>query len=198
MALELAGITLEKLLRLEVREQARFLRHAVPGLAGELTQDLGRPAVAVWFQGIFFGSEAGDQLKALREKYLARQPVDFLCEAVGQGYFTQVVIDSLQVSQRAGYPDQFDYVCAVMEYIPPPPPAMANPLGGLDAGILGEAIASMDDIQNALAQVADLANLLAGAGDYGDPTSRIPAMLTGFTESAGGASTTLSSIADIL
>jgi hypothetical protein len=198
MALELAGIPLDKLIKVEVRERARFVRHSVPGLSGELTQDLGRPGVAVAFQGIFLGAEAADRLKELRDKYLAREPVDFLCEAVGEGYFTQVVIDTLQVVQRAGFVDQFDYVCEVAEYVPPPPPAVANPLGDLDASILDEAAGMMDDVQNAIGQVADLANLLAGASDYGNPTTRLPGMLTSFTEAAGPATTTLSSIAGLL
>jgi hypothetical protein len=170
----------------------------VPGLSGELTQDLGRPGVAVAFQGIFLGAEAADRLKELRDKYLAREPVDFLCEAIGEGYFTQVVIEGLQVVQRAGFVDQFDYACEVAEYVPPPPPAVSSPLGDLDASILDEAAGMMDDVQNAIGQVADLANLLAGASDYGNPTTRLPGMLTSFTEAAGPATTTLSSIAGLL
>jgi len=198
MALELAGIPLDKLLKVEVREKARFARHSVPGLSGELTQNLGRPSVVVAFQGVFFGADAADKLKGLREKYLAREPVDFLCETVGEGYFTQVVIDGLQVVQRAGFADQFDYACEVTEYIPPPPPAVANPLGDIDTSLLDEAAGLMDDVQNAIGQVADLANLLAGAADYGNPTTRLPRMLTSFTDAAGGATTTLSSIAALL
>ncbi len=198
MALELGGISLEKLTRVEVRERARFARHGIPGMSGELSQDLGRPGVAVAFQGIFHGSDAADKLKELRDKYLAREPVDFLCEAVGQGYFTQVVIDALQVAQRAGYPDQFDYACEVVEYVPPPPPATANPLGDLDAGILDEATGMMDDIQDALGAVADLANLLAGAADFANPTTRLPGMLDTFTDAAGGSASSLGAIADLL
>jgi hypothetical protein len=198
MALELAGITLDRLVRVELREQARFVRHAVPGLSGELAQDLGRPSAAVRFQGIFHGPDAADQLKQLRDPYLARTPVDFICEAAGQGYFTQVVIDSLQVAQRAGYLDQFDYVCEVSEYVPPPPPASPNPLAGLDAGILDEAASAMDDIQNAIAQVSDLAGLLAGAAGFADPTTRLPGMLTTFTDAAGGGAASVGTIADLI
>ena len=198
MAVELAGIALDKLVRVEVVERARFARHSVPGLAGELAQDLGRPGVVVRFQGILYGPDAADKLGELRAPYLAREPVDFICEAVGQGYFTQVVIEGLRVAQRAGYLDQFDYACEVSEYVPPPPPATANPLGDLDAGILDEAIASMDDIQNALAQVSDLVGLLAGAASYGDPTTRLPDMLSSFTDVAGGATTAVGAVADLL
>jgi hypothetical protein len=198
MALELAGITLDKLVRVELKERARFVRHAVPGLSGELAQDLGRPSVVVRFQGIFHGAGAADQLKGLRDPYLARTPVDFICEAAGQGYFTQVVIDTLRVAQRAGYLDQFDYLCEVSEYVPPPPPASPNPLAGLDAGILDEAIAAMDDIQNAIAQVSELVGLLAGAASFGDPTTRLPGMLTTFTDAAGGGAGSVNAVGELI
>jgi len=198
MALELAGISLEKLVRVEVRERARFARHEVPGLSGDLMQDLGRPSVEVAFQGIFYGADAAEKLKELRDDDRAREPVDFICEAVGEGYFTQVVIRSLHVLQRAGLPDQFDYVCEVSEYVPPPPPASADPLGGLDTDLAGEAAGLMDSVQDALGQVSQLAGLLSGASDFGNPTTRLPSMLTTFTETAGGASGTLSTIADLL
>src|SRR4051812_34019453 len=126
MAVELAGTAMEQLTRVEVRERARFARHDVPGGSGELAQDLGRPSVVVAFEGIMLGAEAADRLKDLRDKYLAREPVDFLCEAVGQGYFTQVLIERLHVLQRAGFVDQFDYLCEVVEYVPPPPPPVDN------------------------------------------------------------------------
>jgi hypothetical protein len=198
VALELAGIALEKLIKVEVRERARFARHFVPGASGELAQNLGRPSVVVAFQGIFFGAEAAGKLKELRGKYLAREPVDFLCETVGEGYFTQVLIEGLHVVQRAGFLEQFDYVCEVAEYVPPPPPAVANPLGGIDTSLLDEAAGAMDDIQDAIGQVSELASLIGGAADYGNPTTRLPSMLTTFTDAAGGAATTLSSIAELL
>lgn len=198
MSLELAGIALDQLVHIEVRQRAGFVHHRVPGASGDFTQDLGRPSVVVAFQGIFYGADAGDQLKQLRDKYLAREPVDFLAEAVGEGYFAQVVIERLQVAQRAGWVDQFDYVCEVVEYVPPPPPASANLLGELDTGLLDEAAGLMDDIQSAIGQVADLANLLAGAASFADPTARLPGMLTSFTDAAGSAPGALDAIARLL
>src|SRR5262245_51468327 len=150
MALELAGIALDKLVHIEVRQRAGFVHHNVPGASGDFTQNLGRPSVVVGFQGIFYGPDAADQLKELRDKYLAREPVDFLAEAVGEGYFSQVVIERLAVAQRAGSLDEFDYVCEVVEYVPPPPPAASNLLGDLDTGLLDEAAGLMDDIQDAI------------------------------------------------
>ncbi len=198
MPLEIAGVTLDKLTSLEASEVARFVRHAVPGMDGELAQDIGRPSVRIRVCGIFYGDDASDRLKELRGHLLDRTPVDFVCELTGQGYFSQVLVDHLEVAQRAGRPDEFDYECVVTEYVPPPPPPASNPLGDLDAGLLDEAASMMDDVQNALSEVAGLADLLSGAGDFGNPTTRLPAMLDAFTGAAGGASSTLGGIGDLL
>jgi hypothetical protein len=198
MALELAGISLEKLVRVEVRERARFARHGVLGLSGDLVQDLGRPSVEVAFQGIFYGEDAQDRLKELRDNYMARKPVDFICEVIGEGYFSQVVIDSLHVAQRAGYVDQFDFACWVSEYVPAPPAATADLLGGLDTDLAGEAAAFMDDVQNALGAVSDLANLLGFVPSLADPTTRLPNMLTSFTSAASGGTSALTKISGLL
>jgi hypothetical protein len=198
MALELAGVVLDKLVSIDTTETARFVRHAVPGLNGDYVQDLGRPGVRIRIRGIFYGDDASDRLKALRGHLLDRSPVDFLCELTGQGYFSQVVVDDLEVAQRAGYLDEFDFICVVTEYVPPPPPPAASPLADLDAGIVGEAASLMDNAQNALAQVSGLTGLLSGAANFGNPTTRLPSMLNSFTGAAGGAAFTLTGIGALL
>jgi hypothetical protein len=198
MSLEIAGVQLDKLVSIEASETARFARHAVPGMDGDLTQELGRPSVRICVRGIFYGADASDQLKELRGHLLDRAPVDFVCELIGEGYFSQVVVDHLEVAQRAGRPDEFDYECVVTEYVPPPPAPTASPLGDLDAGILDEAASMMDDVQNALSQVAGLTDLLSGASDFGDPTGKLPTMLDTFKSTASGASSSLSTIGGLL
>jgi len=198
MALELAGVVLNRLVSIEATEAARFVRHAVPGLSGDYVQDLGRPSVRIKVRGIFYGDNAADQLKDLRGHLLDRTPVDFLCELTGQGYFTQVVLDDLDVVERAGQLNEFDFACVMTEYVPPPPPPVTNPLAGLDSGILDEAASLMDDAQNALGQIADLTSLLSGAADFGNPTTRLPNMLKSFTDAAGGAASTVTKIGSLL
>ena len=194
MPLEIAGVVLDQLVSIEASEGARLARHAVPGLNGEYVQDFGRPSVRIQVRGIFYGDNASERLGTLRGHLNERTPVDFLCEITGEGYFTQVMLDHLNVAQRAGRPNEFEFECLVTEYVPPPPPPASNPLGALDTGILDEAAGLMDDIQNGLAQVAGLASLLSGAADFGNPTTRLPSMLTSFTDAAGGAPDAVSGI----
>ena len=197
MSIELGGTTLSHLTHVEVRESTRVVRHAVPGMSGDLSQVLGRPSVTVRFQGVFYGTTAIDELGELRTAHLAGEPVDFFTESVGEGYFAQVLITYLQVAQRAGYPDQFDFACEVMEYVEPPEPAVSDPFAILDAGLLGEATAFMDDVQNALDEVAGLVDLVASASSFGDPTTQLPKMLEAFKSLAQGGSGTLTNIRDL-
>lgn len=198
MPLEIAGVVIDQLLSIETSETARFVRHAVPGGSGDLAQDLGRPSVCIRVRGIAYGAEAAQRITALRGHLLTRAPVDFLCELTGEGYFSQVLVDHLLVVERAGYPDQFDYECAVSEYVPPPPPPAGSLFDAIDGDLLDEAMSLMDDIQNALDEVSGLLDLLSGAADFGDPTTRLPAMLSSFTDVAGGATGTLTTIGDLL
>jgi hypothetical protein len=154
--------------------------------------------VQIRVRGIFYGDDAADKLKTLRDHLLGREPVDFLCEITGEGYFSQVLVDRLDVGQRAGRLDEFDFDCALVEYVPPPPPPAADPFAGIDAGLLDEAAGMMDDVQNALSEVAGLADLLSGAADFGNPTTRLPGMLDAVTGATSGAAGTLSAIGGLL
>ncbi len=176
MAVKIGSIELERLTRVEVRERARLSHHSVPGFAGDLVQTFGRPSVEVLLGGVFFGPEALDQLGQLRALQQGREPVDFFADAVGEGYFTQVLISRLDLTQRAGRPDEFDFVCEVVEYVEPPEPALADAALGLDAGLLEEAGAFMDDVQNAVEQVSALTELIANVPSFGDPTAKLAAM----------------------
>src|SRR5262249_18522266 len=124
--------------------------------------------------------------------------VDFFTEAVGEGYFAQVVIAQLDVQQRAGELDQFDFACCVVEYVEPPAPLAADPLHALDGGIAGEAKGFMDDVQNAADKVSQLTDLLGNTPNFADPTSKLPAMLDDFKPAASDGSKALAKVRDLL
>lgn len=194
MTVELGGITLTLLTQVSVREDARLVQHAVPGMSGSLIQALGRPSVVVELHGIFYGDEAAAQLQQLREAHLKHEPVDFFTEAIGEGYFTQALIAKLEVRQRAEYPNQFDFVCEVVEYVEPPEPVVTSPLGDLDAGLLNDAAAFMDDVQNAVDQVSQLTDLIANIPSFGNPTTQLNQMLTDYTSTVQDGLSVLESI----
>jgi hypothetical protein len=200
---ELAGATLAHLTHVATLEQARVARHAVPGMAGDLAQTLGRPSVVVELAGILYGPSAPGDLDRLRGAQLAGQPVDFFVQAVDVSeltqslYFSQVLVTELEVVQRAGYPDQFDYRCRVVEYVVPPEPTVADPLAALDEELVAEASSFVDDAQNALEQVSQLTDLLTGAPSFADPTRELPRMVQAFQPVAAGGVPILTGIRDL-
>jgi hypothetical protein len=203
MPVELAGITLAHLTSLVTSERARIARHPVPGMDGDLAQTLGRPSVEVEFCGILYGPSAPDDLDRLRQAYLAGQPVDFFVQAVDDSdltqtlAFSQVLVAGLDVTQRAGYPGQFDFTCRVVEHVEPPQPADPDVLAALDQDLLTEASSFIDDAQNALAQVSELTDVLASVPSFGDPTEKLPALLDAFTPVASGGATALGRIREL-
>ncbi len=197
MAVRLGNIELEKLTQVAVRERARIVRHDVPGLEGELAQTLGRSSVEVVLEGIFYGAGALDKLAELRSLHLEYKPVDFFADAIGEGYFTQVLISRLDLTQRAGRPEEFDFVCEVVEYVEPPEPALADTAPGLDAGLLEEAGAFMDDVQNAVAEVSALTDLIANVPSFGDPTSKLAEMPAEYVGDVADVAGTLAELKDL-
>ena len=197
MAIELGDISLDHLTYVAVSERARIVSHPVPGMSGSFTQVLGRPSVEVAFHGIFYGERAADDLQQLRQAHLAGEPLDFFAEAVGEGYFAQVLITGLEVAQRAGYLDQFDFRCQVVEYVEPPEPAATSPLGALDTSLVDEAAAFVDDVQNALAQVSQLVDIIGSIPSFGDPTEKLPAMLSSYTTIVDGGAGVLAALRDL-
>jgi hypothetical protein len=196
MAVELGGIVLEHLTHVTIGERARIVHHDVPGLSGEFAQTLGRLSVEVSLRGVFYGPSAVDDLNTLRSAYLEHAPVDFFTESVGEGYFTQVLISQLEISQRAGYTDQFDFACDVVEYVEPPEPVPVDPLAELDTGLLEDAAAFVDEAQNALEQVSQLVDLLSTPA-FANPVESLPGIEGGYVQAASDGAALLAEIREL-
>ena len=118
MAIELGGIKLNRVHRIVTLEQADWVSHRVPGMAGNIVQDLGRDSVRLEISGIFYGDQkAVKDLENLRQLHKKREPVDFLAEIVGQAYFSKVIVEKFEVFQLAQEPEQFSYILAIAEYM---------------------------------------------------------------------------------
>lgn len=118
MTVELGGISLNRIHRMTTLERADLVEHRIPGMAGNVVQELGRNAVRLSISGIVYGAEtAAQDLEALRKLYKARKPVDFIAEIVGSAYFSQVIIEQFEVTQQAHAPDQFSYQLIITESI---------------------------------------------------------------------------------
>ena len=169
-------------------EARRLVTIPVPGLSGDLHQDLGRGALVVEIEGSLSGDDARDDfLKELREKYLAGVPVDFVADIAKESELEQVWIEALAFEESAEEPDVFFYRIVLREFTEPPePPAPASDFGselgadlddlaalGLDAldipAIVGD-LPSVGDVTAPIRPGADaLKSALGGAGDLLSP-----------------------------
>ncbi|MCA0350518.1 MAG: hypothetical protein LCH85_00850 [Chloroflexi bacterium] len=119
MALELAGIALQRVHRIQTLEQRAAVYHHVLGMAGDVSQQFGRHSVCLQIEGICYGAEAQTMLDQLRGIYLKQEPVEFIADIVGQGYVAKVTLDQFQVTQQAYEPDQYSYRLQIVEYAAP-------------------------------------------------------------------------------
>ena len=152
--------------RIAAAESRRFAVLSVPGLSGDLHQNLGRSAMVVEISGALYSDEARDGfLKDLREKYLAGEPVTFVADIVKESELEQVLIESFDLEENSARPDQFFYSLRLREYTEPPePPGIGADLGlDLDADLSLDALSGLD--------LLDLPNLLPGVPQLGDMLS---------------------------
>lgn len=184
--------------RIRSGEARRLAFMPVPGLTGDLSQDLGRGALVVEITGALYGDEARDEfLKTLREKFLAAEPVDFIADIVNESRLEQVRIEALDFEENADRPDECFYRIRLCEYTEPPePPGLGSDFGAeLDAGLDLEAALGLDlldlptlpdlpglpitlpKLDNALAPLEPAAEslraTLAGAGKLLDPLKNL-------------------------
>ena len=152
--------------RIAAKESRHLAVLPVPGLSGDLHQDLGRGALAVEIVGSLAGDEARDDfLKQIREQFLAGDPVDFVADIVKESELERVLIETLEVEEVAGVPDSFRYRIVLREYTEPPePPAPAADFGlDLDAELDGLADLGLDllDLPAIAGDIPQIGDVLA-------------------------------------
>jgi len=154
--------------RIRAAESRRLVTIPVPGLSGDLHQDLGRAAIVVEIEGSVTGDDMRDQfLKDVREKYLAGEPVDFVADIAKESELERVWIEALAFEESADEPDTFFYRIALREYTEPPePPAPAADFG---AGLGAE----LDDLAALGLEALDIPAIVADLPKVGDVTAPI-------------------------
>jgi outer membrane protein OmpA-like peptidoglycan-associated protein len=123
----LDGVELPQAQRIASEDEEVLAQHGVPALEGDFLQDLGRRAVRVSLTGVMTGAEAGEDLKGLREKFRAAQPVPFVSDIATATRVDKVLIEEMGVRELAGKPERFEYALALREYTPPPAVEVVDP-----------------------------------------------------------------------
>jgi outer membrane protein OmpA-like peptidoglycan-associated protein len=126
---------------IDVEDRRALVRHAVPGLDGDLLQEMGRRAARVAVTGVVAGTGAREGLEALRTRLRAAQPVDFVADVATATRVTRVLVERLDVREVAGRPERFEYAFLLREFVPPPPreippPTVVPPGPSTETGIL--------------------------------------------------------------
>jgi len=150
--------------RIETLEERRIARLPVPGLLGDIQQDLGAASLTVELCGSLNGDEARDDfLQSLRESFRAGDPVSFAADITNAADLDQVMIDELQLEEVADSADSFRYRIVLREYVEPPqPPPSVDDLGSdLGADLDGLASVGLDGL--------NLPDLLGGVPDISNP-----------------------------
>jgi hypothetical protein len=139
----------------------------VPGLSGDLHQDLGKGALVVEIRGSLSGDEARDTfLEELREKFYAAEPVDFVGDILHEAELEQVLIERFDLAEVAGSPDSFRYSIRLREYTEPPePPGFGLDDFGLDVdadlGLDVDLGLDLLDLPGLLGSVPEIGDLLS-------------------------------------
>jgi hypothetical protein len=175
--------------RIRASEARRLVTLEVPGLSGDLHQDLGRGALVIEIEGSLAGDDARDEfLKELREKYLAGEPVDFVADIAKESELEQVWIEALAFEESADAPDTFFYRILLREYTEPPePPAPASDFGlGLDG--------ALDDLAALGLDALDIPAIVGGLPEVGDVVAPIKPGADALKQAVGGLGDVLSPI----
>ena len=126
MPIELGTLQLNRIHRVQTIEEASLVYHDILGLDGSSVQNLGRSAVRLQVEGIFYDEQAQEQLEELRSIYISREPVDFVAAITGvNNYVGKVTLDRFEVAEHAGEINQFSYSLILSEYSSPPPPSFS-------------------------------------------------------------------------
>jgi hypothetical protein len=154
--------------RIRASEARRLVTFEVPGLSGDLHQDLGRGAMVIEIEGSLAGDEARDTfLKDVREKYLAGAPVDFVADIAKESELEQVWIEALAFEESSDTPDVFFYRLVLREFTEPPAPSSsASDFGTELDGLL-------DDLAELGLDALDLPAIVGGLPEVGDVVAPI-------------------------
>jgi hypothetical protein len=101
-------------------EARRIARLQVPGLPGDLQQDLGRRAASVCIEGSLCAADVRDKfLTSLRDAFHAAAPVSFVADIVEGTRLDAVLIEAFDLREVNDAADAFRYRIVLVEYVQP-------------------------------------------------------------------------------
>jgi len=101
---------------LSVSGKRRIVELEIPGLTGNVFQDLGRNPLLISFDGELVGSNTMNTLKDIKSKFELRKPIPFSSDIVPINDVTEVVIENLTVHFTGGIPSGSRYSMLLREH----------------------------------------------------------------------------------
>jgi hypothetical protein len=115
MNIELDGIPLVKadqspqggqteirnIFNISTTDKRDMIAHKIPGMEGDVFQNLGRSPVVISFDGTFQGKTAKENLEVLRTKFKQGTPLPFNSDLTGAADITQVLINDMRIEESA-------------------------------------------------------------------------------------------------
>jgi hypothetical protein len=179
--------------RVELVESRRLARLGVPGLVGDLHQDLGTQSLTVAISGSLHGDERrSDLLTKLQEAFLAGEPLPFVADIVESSELEDVVIVSFEVVESADRHGDTHYRILLRQYVEPPPPPSGIP------ALPDDMLARLEDLAAGLLDAMDLPGLLADVPALTDPTEAIRPALDSLRDTVAAVPAALGPLADAL
>lgn len=179
--------------RVELVESRRLARLGVPGLVGDLHQDLGAHSLTVAISGSLHGDERrSDLLTTLQEAFLAGEPLPFVADIVESSELEDVVIVSFEVVESADRHGDTHYRILLRQYVEPPPPPSGIP------ALPDDMLAGIEDLAGGLLDAMDLPGLLADVPALTDPTEAIRPALDSLRDTVAAVPAALGPLAEAL
>ncbi len=101
---------------LSISGKRRIVELEIPGLTGNVFQDLGRNPLLISFEGELVGQKIMDTLQGLKSKFELRKPVPFSSDITPINDITEVVIDNIIVHFIGGTPAGARYSIVLREH----------------------------------------------------------------------------------
>ena len=166
--------------RIQTLEGRRIARLPVPGLLGDIQQDLGAASLMVEICGSLHGDEARDDfLQSLRDEFRAGNPVSFAADITNASELDRVLIDELELAEVNDSADGFHYRVVLREYVEPPQPPPPTDDLGLDLG------ADLDGLASLGLDGLNLPDLLGGIPDVANPVPPLTGALDAVKSATG-------------
>jgi hypothetical protein len=175
-------------------EDRKIVHLSVPGLDGDLQQDLGARAHRVEIVGSLATDEARDDfLNKVQTAFQEGEPLSFVADITAATRLEQVLIEGLEVGEVNESDRSFRYRVVLSQYVEPPEPeASLDGLGG------PELDAELDELADLGLDGLELPDLLLDVPDLADPIEPVRPAMEGVRNATEGITGLLDGLKDAL